>query len=172
MQINTITAAIAGDGTAYTPHLLKRYTSVKTGKDIFVYKKQPLISLPLSKTKIHLIKRALRRVITDGTGRKGAHSTLIIAGKTGTAQNVQGDPHSWFTCYAPANGNIEDMIAVTVITEHAGHGSEFSAPFATAILEGIFHHKDPLVVYRKIMQKWPSKGNIYQQWLQNVTSND
>ena len=163
LQINTLTAALANGGTAYKPHLLKRYISVETGKEVYTYEKEPIIKLPLSKAKIQSLQKALRRVITHGTARKGAASSLNISGKTGTAQNVHGESHAWFTCYTTYQ---EEIIALTVFVEHGGHGGDAAAPFATAILEGICYQSDPLTSYRRIMQAWTSKNTMYQEWLQ------
>ena len=166
LQMNTLISAIANNGIAYKPHLLSKYRSAETKKDIFIYQKQPIIKLPLSQKKIEQIQQSLRKVVLKGTARKGSASKLRIAGKTGTAQNIKEQSHSWFTCYAPyGSEKKEDVLAVTVLIENGGHGAEAAAPFATAILEGIFFYANPLTTYRRIMQTWTTKKAIYNQWL-------
>jgi len=44
-----------------------------------------------------VIANGMRRVVTEGTARRVmAGTTVEIAGKTGTAQLDQGQPHAWF----------------------------------------------------------------------------
>lgn len=53
--------------------------------------------------------------------KEGKYSGKItVAAKTGTAENASGDDHSWFVAFAPAE---DPQIAVAVILENAGHGS-------------------------------------------------
>ena len=48
----------------------------------------------------------MRRVVTEGTARRAmAGSEISFAGKTGTAQLDAGEPHSWFTGFAPYDGD-------------------------------------------------------------------
>jgi penicillin-binding protein 2 len=170
VQLNAITAAIANDGVAYKPHILDKIISASTGEIVYEYKKNILIDLPIEVKKLKQVRMALRNVVLWGTGISGCHSALKLAGKTGTAENIQGGTHSWFTCYAPYNSKkIEDMVAVTVFIEHGGHGSDVAAPFATAILEGIFQHKNPKTVYKRIMQRrGESKAYFFNQWLRRT----
>lgn len=63
---------------------------------------------------------------------KGAYSGEIkVAGKTGTAENPQGDDHAWFVAFAPAD---EPKIAVAVLLENAGKGSN-AIPAAREIMK-------------------------------------
>ncbi|MDO4300887.1 MAG: penicillin-binding transpeptidase domain-containing protein [Clostridia bacterium] len=63
---------------------------------------------------------------------KGAYSGKIrVAGKTGTAENPQGDDHAWFVAFAPAD---EPKIAVAVLLENAGKGSN-AIPAAREIMK-------------------------------------
>ena len=88
--------------------------------------------------------------MTDGTGRKlldehtstglgaarNSRGQLVpIAGKTGTAEVTDKEPHSWFIGYAPAD---DPRLAVAVLVEHAGAGAEAAAPLGIAVLaEGV-----------------------------------
>ncbi len=60
------------------------------------------------------------------------------AGKTGTAESGTKTPHAWYTAFAPYD-NPE--IVVTVMAEHAGHGSEVSAPATKEIFDWYFKRK-------------------------------
>jgi hypothetical protein len=57
-----------------------------------------------------------------------------VYGKTGTAQTGV-EPHAWFAAYTDAGDpNLAD-IAVAVIVENGGEGSDWSAPIARRIIE-------------------------------------
>jgi cell division protein FtsI/penicillin-binding protein 2 len=57
------------------------------------------------------------------------------AGKTGTAQVEEGEPHSWFAGFAPYGDAPGRQIAFAVIVEHGGYGAKAAAPIAREIIE-------------------------------------
>jgi peptidoglycan glycosyltransferase len=75
------------------------------------------------------IARAMRGVVTSGTGRALRTHPVAIAGKTGSAELDEGDAHAWFTGFAPYDG-AGRRIAFAVIVEHAGYGGRVAAPIA------------------------------------------
>ena len=82
------------------------------------------------------LAEAMRSVVTDGTARRAmAGLNVSAAGKTGTAQVGEGDPHSWFAGFAPYAGDAGKRIAFAVIVEHGGYGAQFAAPIAREIVE-------------------------------------
>ncbi|PYT26707.1 MAG: hypothetical protein DMG57_20705 [Acidobacteria bacterium] len=79
---------------------------------------------------------SMRSVVTNGTARramKGAR--LSVAGKTGTAQLGEGQPHSWFAGFTPYDGDPSRRIAFAVVVEHGGYGGTLAAPIAREIAE-------------------------------------
>jgi cell division protein FtsI/penicillin-binding protein 2 len=58
-----------------------------------------------------------------------------VAGKTGTAQLDEGDPHSWFAGYAPYSAPVQQRLAFAVVVEHGGYGAKFAAPIARQLVE-------------------------------------
>ena len=66
---------------------------------------------------------SMRAVVTGGTARSAmAGIAVTVAGKTGTAQLDQGQPHSWFAGFAPYEGDPSRRIAFAVVVEHGGYG--------------------------------------------------
>lgn len=82
------------------------------------------------------IAGAMRRVVTEGTGRGAmAGEKIEIAGKTGTAQLGEGIPHAWFTGFAPYDADAAHRLAFAVLIEHGGYGARAAAPVARELME-------------------------------------
>jgi len=82
------------------------------------------------------LARAMRRVVVEGTARNAlAGSPVSFAGKTGTAQLDEGLPHSWFTGFAPYDGDSSKRLAFAVLVEHGGYGARVAAPIAREVME-------------------------------------
>jgi peptidoglycan glycosyltransferase len=79
------------------------------------------------------LARAMRAVVTTGTGRTLRTHPVAIAGKTGSAELDEGAAHAWFTGFAPYEG-AGRRIAIAVIVEHAGYGGRVAAPLAGEIV--------------------------------------
>ncbi|MBI4749437.1 MAG: FtsW/RodA/SpoVE family cell cycle protein [Acidobacteria bacterium] len=83
-----------------------------------------------------LLARALRGVVTEGTGKVLANSSILIAGKTGTAEAGRGrKSHSWFVGFAPFGEPPARQIAFSVLIENSGYGSKYAAPVAKQVVE-------------------------------------
>jgi penicillin-binding protein 2 len=86
------------------------------------------------------LRQALISVVESGTAAASRIADLHIGGKTGTAQNPQGEDHGWFIAFAPAE---EPSIVVAAIVEFAEHGSSV-APLVTRIIAKHLLGDDPL----------------------------
>jgi cell division protein FtsI/penicillin-binding protein 2/cell division protein FtsW (lipid II flippase) len=94
----------------------------------------PVEVLPASQAAF--LAGAMRRVVTEGTARGAMQGTpLSMAGKTGTAQLDVGMPHSWFTGFAPYDGDPSRRVAFAVLVEHGGYGARVAAPIAREVME-------------------------------------
>ena len=78
-------------------------------------------------------------MVTDGTGTALNNKRYAVAGKTGSAEYEEGKPaHAWFVGFAPAE---KPEIAVSIIVESVGTGSEYAVPIASDIFKTYFNNK-------------------------------
>ncbi|MFC1715171.1 penicillin-binding protein 2 [Candidatus Poribacteria bacterium] len=89
---------------------------------------------------IDTIRSALADVVKRGYSRQASLPDHPAAGKTGTVQNPHGDDHAWFIGFAPFD---RPEIAVAIIVENAGRGSEIAAPMAGQIFKRYFYGDQP-----------------------------
>ena len=80
------------------------------------------------------VQEGMRRVVNEagGTARQARIHDIVVAGKTGTAQNPHGKDHSVFIAYAPFDN---PQIAISVFVENAGFGGTWAAPIASLMIE-------------------------------------
>ena len=137
LQIARFTAAIANGGTLYRPQLIDRITS-SAGVDVYNLSPDATGTLPITEETLAAIQEAMRGVISarNGTAREAlVDFSVPVYGKTGTAQNPMGDAHAWFTGYTDQDREDLPDIAVTVLIENGGEGSEVAAPIFRRVLE-------------------------------------
>jgi penicillin-binding protein 2 len=78
-----------------------------------------------------LIQEAMAAALY-GTANRAIMEDLVIAGKTGTAQNPHGEDHSVFIAFAPKDN---PQIAIAVYVENAGWGGRAAASTASLMIE-------------------------------------
>ena len=146
IQLAQAMAALANDGVLYRPHLVKYITDSKTGEKTLV-EPEPLRKLPWKQKNIDVIKKAMIGVNTEGTGARAfAGAEYVSGGKTGTAQlfSLKGSEyqagklkkdlhdHGLFIAFAPAD---KPRIALAVLVENGGFGSQSAAPIARMAID-------------------------------------
>jgi peptidoglycan glycosyltransferase len=137
MQMALVAAGIANDGEVPQPRLVREIISPQGG---IVRRFEPeVMSEAVSADTAAEITDMMVAAVENGTGTTAQIPGIEVAGKTGTAQTVEGaNPHTWFICFAPAD---DPQLAVAVIVEHGGTfgseatGAAVAAPIAKAILE-------------------------------------
>lgn len=148
MQLAVLYAAIANGGFVLTPYLVDRIET-NEGKLVLSTQPQPRNEKPVidavDRARIH---EGLVGVVNDeaGTAYSERLPTVIVAGKTGTAQvgrdtseggiEIEGwdttQDHAWFAGYAPADA---PKIVVVAVVEHGGTGADAAAPIVMKVID-------------------------------------
>ncbi len=146
IQLASAVATLAADGVRFRPHVVRYVEDVSTGARR-VIEPEPLDRLPLAKAHVDFIKQAMEGVNLEGTGRRAfAGVPYRVAGKTGTAQvfSLRGATyrakdvkerlrdHSLYVAFAPVEA---PRIALAVLVENGGFGSQAAAPIARQVLD-------------------------------------
>ena len=141
LQIAMISAAIANKGVLMQPNLIE---SVLSSSLAVVDQPQPKIfSQPISADTANKLKDMMVGAVSRGVSSNGQIKGVEVAGKTGTAQNGQGEPYTlWFTGFAPAN-NPKVAVAVVVAKGgglgQGGRGNTLAAPIARKVMEAVLN---------------------------------
>jgi len=137
IQMAEIISMAANGGHRYRPYLVSKIISPTTGEVLKSFEPEELGTVPMSAKTLDAIRGGLRDVVAPGgtAGYVFENFPLTIAGKTSTAENPHGDDHGWFVAYAPFD---KPTIAIAVIVEQGGFGSDCAAPIARKILEAAF----------------------------------
>lgn len=137
IQMASLISQIANGGKRYRPYVVSRIVS-PNGETVQDFQPDLLGTIPLSDKTLTAIRTALRDVSTDaGTAGYIFNGFPVpIASKTSTVENPHGDDHGWFVAYGPYDN---PTIAVAVIVEQGGYGSDSAAPIARKIMEAAFH---------------------------------
>jgi penicillin-binding protein 2 len=126
IQMAVVAGRIASGGAMPDPTFVRNPAPVR---------RQPR-PLPFRAEHLAWVREAMRRTVSDGTGRAARLKTVEVAGKTGTAQNPHGEDHAWFMCFAPAS---MPEVALAIVMENAGGGGSVAAPIAGDFLKAYFH---------------------------------
>lgn len=135
LQVHNLITIIATEGEVYKLHLVKKIISTD-GKIVKEIKPEIYRKVNFSPDTFKIVKEGLRKTILEGTGWRANIKELAVAGKTGTAQNPQGETHAWFIGFAPYE---DPEISITVFLENGGEGGEAAAPIARAMFEKYFN---------------------------------
>lgn len=139
MQMAMVAAAIANGGTLMRPYLVQ---AVRAADLSLVSQAQPEVyRRPMTQANAAALRDMMVGVVESGTGKAARISGVTVAGKTGTAQTVEGQaPHAWFVAFAPAEA---PRVAVAVMVEHGGSmgneatGGAVAAPIARAVIRAV-----------------------------------
>lgn len=132
-----VTSAIANGGILMTPYVID-HVADDNGNLVKQYEPKEYGML-LSENDAAILQEYMRGVVADGTARKLKSDRYAAAGKTGSAEfsSASDSSHSWFVGYAHQEGKPD--IAVSVIVEDSGSGSEYAVPIAQKIFDAYYN---------------------------------
>jgi cell division protein FtsI/penicillin-binding protein 2 len=139
LQLGAAISAIANDGIYMKPYIIKE---IRDGHDELIESFAPQeVDRVITSETDKRIKEILRGVVENGTGKKAQIKGISVAGKTGTAQKVEGGTYSHSRFYASFIGfaPVEDpkLAAVVVFDEPrpAYYGGTVAAPVFQEVID-------------------------------------
>jgi len=131
LQAAVYVAAVGNGGTLYRPRLVDSVVDAN-GVSVLDFEPETMGTLPISEITLTSLQNAMRMVVAEPRGtaqRQFSGFSIVVHGKTGTATAGEGvDPHAWFIGYTDAGRPDQPDIAIAVLVENIGDGSEFAAP--------------------------------------------
>ena len=140
LQVADFMSAIGNNGTLYRPQLVEKMVS-PDGTESMTFKPEVRGKLPVSNENLTVLQNAMRSVVENKRGTGYYYMTglgIPVSAKTGTATNPFGNSHAWFSGYTSANNPEKPDLAIAVLCENAGEGSEIALPIFRRVVETYF----------------------------------
>lgn len=132
-----IVSAVANGGVMMEPYVVDNIES-QSGETVKKYL-PGMYRTVMTPEEAEILTSFMTETVENGTAGALKNSRYTVAGKTGSAEYTEGKPaHAWFIGFAPAE-NPE--IAVSIIVESVGTGSDYAVPIADDILDTYFKNK-------------------------------
>ena len=142
LQVARFMAAIANGGTLYRPQIVEKIQPVE-GATKLVFRPEANGTLPVRKENLDIVREALKMVTQLPRGTAHQHLRGLqfdVAGKTGTAESGNGKSHAWFAGYTLNQVDTgQPDLAIAVIVENIGEGSEYAVPIFRAMVETYYY---------------------------------
>lgn len=141
LQMAMVSAAIANGGVLMQPTVIESITA----PDLRVIQafEASVFSTPVRPEVAATMSQMLVNGVSNGAASNARISGVEVGGKTGTAENGEGEPYTlWFTGFAPAN---DPQVAIAVVVENGGglgqsaFGNRVAAPMAKLVLEAVLN---------------------------------
>jgi peptidoglycan glycosyltransferase len=129
MQMALIAATVANGGRVPTPYLAAELRNGSASRQL--HEPGQFFSIASSSGTADTLSSFMVEGVDNGYAAKAAIPGIKVGGKTGTAEVGDGTSHSWFIGFAPADA---PRVAIAVIMEHQGSGSDFATPAAQRVM--------------------------------------
>jgi peptidoglycan glycosyltransferase len=137
LQMALVAATVANDGELMRPRLAAAFID-RSGRETTVGASalgrviDASTNAAIVEAMTAAVEGELGGQFTEGAKVPG----VLTAGKSGTAQlGGDGEPHSWFIGFAPADA---PTVAIAVIVERGGRGGERASPLAGRMMQAYF----------------------------------
>ena len=145
LQVARFIAAIGNGGELLRPQIIDRVVSA-ANEVVYEFEVASDGPLAVSAETLQAIREGMDWVVNKPRGTayfRFRNLDVPVSGKTGTAEAPPGDPHAWFAGYTRAESENKADIAVAIVMEHAGEGSQVAAPLFRRVVE-IYFFGQPL----------------------------
>jgi penicillin-binding protein 2 len=145
LQVASLIAAIGNGGTLYRPQAVEQVRPIE-GAPSVVFKPEARGTLPMRSENLQNLEEAMIMVVDNPRGTAAFRLRGLqvpVAGKTGTATSGSGESHAWFAGFTRNSANSgKPDIAVAVIVENIGEGSDFGAPIFQRVVD-VYYNGTP-----------------------------
>jgi peptidoglycan glycosyltransferase len=129
LQMALVAATVANGGRVPTPYVADRLESGGASRQL--HQPNEFFSTAMTESAARTLSDFFVEGVDNGYAARAAIPGVKVGGKTGTAEVGDGTSHSWFIGFAPAEN---PRVAVAVIMEHQGSGSDFATPAGAKVL--------------------------------------
>jgi penicillin-binding protein 2 len=128
LQMANTMCIISNKGYFYIPHIAMKIGNAMAKSQKFTQKNFTSVEPKY----YDIVISGMESVLESGTAAASRIKGIQVCGKTGTAQNPHGKDHSLFVGFAPRDN---PKIAIGIMVENGGWGSDWAAPIATLMME-------------------------------------
>jgi peptidoglycan glycosyltransferase len=140
LQMVLVSSAIANGGLMMQPNLIESVISPNLS---VIQSTQPeVLSQPITAETAEALKKMMVQSVSKGVASNSSVSGVKVAGKTGTAENGEGQRVTlWFTGFAPS---VNPRVAIALVIEDGGgrdtgaSGNATAAPVARSFFKAVF----------------------------------
>ena len=135
-----VSSAIANGGLMMQPNLIE--SVISSNLSVIDAPTPSVLAQPITSATAEALKKMMVQSVSKGVASNASVSGVKVAGKTGTAENAEGERVTlWFTGFAPATN---PKIAIALVIEDGGgrdsgaSGNATAAPVARSFFQAVF----------------------------------
>lgn len=139
LQMALVSASIANGGLMMQPNLVE--SIISPNLSVIQAPVPEVLAQPITAATAESLKKMMIQSVTKGVASNASVSGFEVAGKTGTAQNGEGERVTlWFTGFAPAT---DPKVAIALVIEDGGgrdsgaSGNATAAPVARSFFKAV-----------------------------------